>query len=287
MTPHIADPRHLVTCIKSLEMCDVAANSRVMQKVLHALKNKINELELDDIFFLSFLLKKAVEDPLAKAILIALPVVFETQLEVKLPQDDVDTLSNALEYAAKIKLPAPKLQFIANRLMQTDADTWTFRQTNNILFSFSEILNPDVSGLLPLMNMALERMAQLVDQCDQKKLYGVAKLIKQKFTSENPHWYNESLCEALATRMMESGKAPLHFVTTLAAAFTKTAYVNFEFLEFFSNQIAKPLPSNFRVNLLSYFAMANYKPENFETLMRDVLAHEEEMRKTPNEVFCM
>lgn len=283
LAPTLMTSKQLVTSLKTLMMCDVAPNSKVMQTVLHAIRNKVNELELEQVMYLSFLLKK-MDDPLARALRIALPVVFETQLEIQLPTDNTNAMCNALEYATKVQLPAAKLQFIANRLLGTHIDSWTSKNACAILSSLGRIQFPDEHGLLPLMDTALERLARLVDRADWKELDWVVTLMGDNHSYRNPFWFKESLCAALASRIVRDER-PLHNASNLARTFAKMAYANFEFLEYFSRLIVdSSSSSNLPSNVLTCFAVANYKPENFERLVDVVIAYENGMRERMGEV---
>ena len=173
---------------------------------------------------------------------VSLPAVYEKQLAVQLPTASITVLSQALQYATDVQLPAIKFQLIVNRLMQTRSDTWTDRQTIAVLRALERIENLEEHGLLPLMDTALEQMAQLVGQCDLKNLDWLVALTNN-FSHRNPYWYNESLCSALAERTVRE-KRPLHFTAALAQNFQRMAYVHIEFLEYYSKQIIGPLSRN-------------------------------------------
>ena len=49
----MVDAKNLVACFRTLFTIDVLPDSRVMQSILQALKEKVNELELKDTLFLN------------------------------------------------------------------------------------------------------------------------------------------------------------------------------------------------------------------------------------------
>lgn len=137
MAPTLFDTRIMIGCLKGLVVTDVASESRVAQSVLGAIKNRVNDLSLQQIIYLDQILRK-MDCPLAKALQIALPIVFETHLEEQLRTDHIPNMVLALEYAVNSRLPEQKIRYIISKLSQSQSNTWTSNQVCIILTSLSK-----------------------------------------------------------------------------------------------------------------------------------------------------
>lgn len=98
----MTDAADLVVCLKTLVFCQVASDSRIIQMILHTIKSRVNDLGLQQIIFLNFLLKR-LKSPLSDALIIALPVVFQSQLETQLEADKVKHMCDCLRYSVNIE----------------------------------------------------------------------------------------------------------------------------------------------------------------------------------------
>ena len=127
----------MIGCLKGLVVSDVASESRVTQSVLSAIKNRVNELSLQQIIYLDQILRK-MDSPLGNALQIALPIVFETHLEMQLRTDNISNMVLALEYAVNSRLPEQKIRYIISKLSQSQSNTWTPNQICSIFFSLSK-----------------------------------------------------------------------------------------------------------------------------------------------------
>lgn len=87
--------------IEILKICiyfKLPSHSILMQSLLQVIRTTINELSLQNIMFLNFLLKKMDSTPLQDALLIALPLVFEAQFPTKLDSQNIVNLIWSLRY---------------------------------------------------------------------------------------------------------------------------------------------------------------------------------------------
>lgn len=91
---------HVVKALKIFNQLQVPSSTMIMQSLLQLIRHFINDLSMQHIFFLSFLLKHMEPTHLSRAIATALPEVFKAQFELKLDKDDIKELKNALWFAS-------------------------------------------------------------------------------------------------------------------------------------------------------------------------------------------
>ena len=102
----------LIQSLKLLNLVDVPSSSFIVQSILQLIRCSINDLYLEQIYYLSFLLTRMEPTNLSKAILQALPEVFIAQLQFQIDQDSAKELSNALRYACNHNLDENIIRFI-------------------------------------------------------------------------------------------------------------------------------------------------------------------------------
>lgn len=269
VAPSMRDPQELVNYLKAMLLCKVGSNTRIVQTILQMLKGKINDLGIQQIIFLNFLLKK-LDGPLVDALKIALPIVFETQLRTQLDLDNVELMRESLHYATVVRSSPQTIMYIADGLYKSTP--WTPSQTCSIIWSLGKVRNLRDRGLLPLLDLALSRAGLAVDQCDEKELERTLAVIGENYSAKQKFWYKEKLCEATAERVVRE-KWPLEPSYTIGRTFSKMSFINLKFLDHLSSLIveAKNLSAIQAFHLISPFSVANYKPPNFQSMMDSLL----------------
>ena len=272
---NMTDVSSLVVCLKTLVFCHVAADSHIIQTLLHLIKSRVNDLELHQIIFLNFLLKK-IKCPLSDALIIALPVVFQTQLETQLDMQNVKLMCDSLRYAIDQRLSVNKVKFIADNLL-ANSRRWETNNVCGIIWSLGKVRNLSDYGLSPLLENALSRLAKLVYRLEKRDLERTLVVTGENYNSRSRHWYNEEVCRETAQRVVQE-QWPLSATSSVGRTFSKMSYVNFEFLDYYSALIAD---SNANLTMhphyvLAPFAVANYKPPNFDKMMAILLTYSSE-----------
>ena len=211
---------------------------------------------------------------LIQALKIALPMVFESNMETQLELDNRGLLLDAFQYACIHRFPQAKIQFIVQGLFASDPNSWSVHQVLSVLRSMDSIRNLTEIGLNPLLEASLQRLAVLVDECKPEDLLRVMTIIKRSFSgNENRSWFNQSLCEKLAERIVRE-RWPLEATSRVSWAFNVFPFAHSEFMEYLANIIVgcKSDASLIDPNLLLLFASTSYKPRNLETMMEVLLS---------------
>lgn len=106
-----------------------------------------------------------------------------------------------------------------------------------------------------------------MDKASSRDLDKMTIVMGQNFKFQKPYWFNESVCRAIAERLVRE-HWPLQTTTNVARTFSKMAFVHFEFLDHFSQVIVESDLSKFTqfAHSISCFAVANYRPKNFDAL---------------------
>lgn len=167
-------------------------------------------------------------------------------------------------------MPAPKIKFIVDNLLSYPM-TWETNQLCSVIWSLGKVRYLSENGILPLLEDSLNRLAKQVDSCDRKDLERTLVTLGENYTRKSQYWYNEELCKATIERVIRE-HWPLASMSVIGRTFSKMSYVNFDFLDYYSELIANS-SGNLSMHphyFLAPFAVANYKPSNFKEMM-DVL----------------
>lgn len=109
-----------IQAIKVLNLLQVPSTTAIMQSLLQLIRHSINDLSLQQIFYLSFLLRLMYQTPLNEAILKALPEVFVAQLEFQLDKENIKELKNALWFASSYVQDEKSIKYIVDALVKND-----------------------------------------------------------------------------------------------------------------------------------------------------------------------
>ncbi|CAG2065479.1 unnamed protein product, partial [Timema podura] len=90
-----------VEALKIISYMGVHSSSIIVQTLLQLIRHQVNDLSLKQIVFLEFVLKRMKSSSLTDALRIALPLVFEAQLETKIDRSNPSQLAELLYYSAQ------------------------------------------------------------------------------------------------------------------------------------------------------------------------------------------
>jgi hypothetical protein len=95
---------NLIEILKIVLFFKVPPTSIMVQSVLHLLKKDINDLNISEIIFLHMLCSKTKHEASIKAIQLALPIVFEANIKLKLDRENMGHVAEALDFSTSFKV---------------------------------------------------------------------------------------------------------------------------------------------------------------------------------------
>lgn len=126
----------LVDVLKCFGYLGVPSNSKIMTLVLGLISKQVNELTLQQIQFLDFVMKDMKVTPIVSALKIALPIVFEANLQRKCDFDDVPLMSDLLCFVSKRKMVGSADVLVQALIEKREA--LNVKDAQNIVFSMCE-----------------------------------------------------------------------------------------------------------------------------------------------------
>lgn len=106
-----------VTVLKAMVFFDIPTTSIIVQMILQMLRNSMPQLSLKGLSFLDFLLNKCENTPLVKALKIALPIIYETHLTVKLDRENIISIRDAFSFMSKRSTNAETFNILIHALL--------------------------------------------------------------------------------------------------------------------------------------------------------------------------
>lgn len=179
----------LINSIKCLSYLGVSVNSNIMQVMLQLMSKMINDMSLQQINFLQFLLKDLASCPLVDALRIALPIVFETQVYYKL-EDSLYSQVECLNFITKYNLSQATFDFVMSRIIK-NIDQLEPKIVKSLLLSlyynnystdkYIEIINK-------CLHMILNHIEHVVNLSDIEAI--LTRMIN-KYLNDSEVFYNE------------------------------------------------------------------------------------------------
>lgn len=168
----------------------VPSNSTIVQVLLQIVRHRVNELSLQQIIFVDFILNQMKPTPISDALLIALPIVFEIQLPIKMDRDNIFQLVDCLQYISKKKVSEKCVETIVGSILKCPAEI-DAKLAVGIIWSITDMKADEFFE--PLLNLALERLIPSMDTLSFSEIETTVGKLINKHTTKLNFYYNERL----------------------------------------------------------------------------------------------
>lgn len=98
-------PSDILDILKTLKFLNISTNSILSQTLLQIVSKTINELNINQLVFTSYLIRDAPSSPIVEALKISIPIVFNTNIRSKLNYGNVKSVTDALRFALSTRAP--------------------------------------------------------------------------------------------------------------------------------------------------------------------------------------
>lgn len=195
------DSHETIEALKVVTYVGVPSNSTIVQVLLQLLRHNINDLNLQQIIFLDFLLNNYEQVPLADALKIALPIVFDIQLKIKMNHENVHNLREYLHYASTHKISSKSVDLILSKLLCC-RDKYDGKVAKSIIWSLSD-LEPR-SGFDVLLKKNFEILRNSIDKLPFNDLDVTLKKVANSYRKyQYPFYRNKAFGEVCASYVVD------------------------------------------------------------------------------------
>lgn len=192
----------VMNSVKCLSYLGVSVNSNIMQMLLQLISKMINDMSLQQITFLHFLLKELSSCPLVDALKLALPIVFETQVQYKL-EDNLYWQVEFLNYIAKHRLSQETYDFVMSRIIR-NIDQISPKIVQNLLLCLY-YKHYSTEKYIDTINRCLQYyMNHLEYIADVSNLDAILSRMINKYSTDSELFYNEQFINTIMEFLMKN-----------------------------------------------------------------------------------
>lgn len=269
----------IIESLKIITYFKIPSDTLLIQSLLQVIRTTVNEISLRDIIFVHFLLKKMDGSPLRDALLIALPLIFETQLPTKLDPDDVHLLRSSLFFMNKTNINNPELYGIVIESLRKyeDLDIETAGSVLCSLYRMAHLPPIALQLLSTIQNITTTKAKEL----DVQRILWILNVVTYAVTNNKEYeaiLYNEAMIDAFVNSAISSN-ITFNDGIQLLRLLNMLNHTHMPFLEYLAAKCFK-MPDLLKdasyydmYNFLEGFVNADYKPVFWDTIRDAILAN--------------
>lgn len=271
------EQNEILTCIKVLNRLGVKSNTKMMQQLLHLLKDNLNLLTISQLAFLNLMLKQMDSTPLVDALLIAIPVVFNLQISDQLDHERPEEIQKIFHHITftEMKIGKKALLNIITALA-LHGNSLSLNVATSCMISLSRVPN-DVIQEQPAMKL-IENCLKILNSpqvifTDFNLVGSVLfkMIMRYKDTRYLEMFYNSTFFNKVADLVVQDDLG-FDKAFQVISAFNDISFVNYSLLDYMDKKIIQneSILKNMELGKLRVFisalSSANYKTENWEIL---------------------
>lgn len=107
-----------IEALKIFSFVGIPSTSLINQVLLQLVRKNVNQLSLQQIIFLDYLIRQFKNTPLSDALLIALPIVFEVHVTYQLDRENVTQVMDCLQYVSRKNVSDSTVELLVEALRQ-------------------------------------------------------------------------------------------------------------------------------------------------------------------------
>uniref|UniRef100_A0A1B6DKJ2 FAST kinase leucine-rich domain-containing protein n=3 Tax=Clastoptera arizonana TaxID=38151 RepID=A0A1B6DKJ2_9HEMI len=203
----------LIDALKFLGYIGIPATSKITQEILHLLSKHVNELSLQQITFLDFVMKDFVKTPLVTALKIALPIVFEAHLISTCDLENVIQLGDLLKFVSRRPIHEKCTRHIIEALTE-QRKMIDFKLAKSIIRSLCD-LKRKVQYDEILLHHSLDVLTDSINDLSFHEIDFVLTQVLSKYTLGYDYFYHEEFLNACSRYIIEKQCSFEHGIWTL------------------------------------------------------------------------
>jgi FAST kinase domain-containing protein 2 len=269
-----------IEALKVVSYVGVPADSTIFQVLLQLIRHNVNNLSLQQIMFLDFLLSQSKSSPLVDALKMALPLVFDIHLPIKMEYDNVALLSECLYFSSKHQLARESVERIVNALManqEFDAKT-----AKSLVWSICAMEADEV--FRPLMKKAIDSLVVHFDELTFTDVESTLTKLTHRYTKKSSYFYDETFYDSCANLVIDKDLGYKQSVYILRK-YARVNYFHKFLLDYMSRKVyenpevlANGDPSDI-YSIAVAASLTDYRPTHWDTV-RSLLANSENITRS-------
>ncbi|XP_038116452.1 uncharacterized protein LOC6046277 [Culex quinquefasciatus] len=258
--------------LKILTYFGVRSNSEIMTVLLQLLRHQINDVTLDHVVFLDFILKKMDQSPLVEALQLALPMLLQIQISYKMDHENVQQLVELFGFISQHR--------VSDRCVTNVVSALILHGSNLSGHQAADVLKVlvDFNSFEPLHLKLLENVFGALNGKIEEIGFKMMNYIMKKIVSKNldkyPMLYNEEFFQRCAQFVVESDVGLLNALY-FQKKLNKVAYIHVPLLDYISSMATNLsiVPTTSILAIVGAFSNANYRPANWDQVKVEIAKH--------------
>ncbi|KFM59698.1 FAST kinase domain-containing protein 2, partial [Stegodyphus mimosarum] len=186
-TVRFLEPQELISVYKCLVLLNIRNNTFVMQAVLKMIGTRLNEMNLNQLTFVNFLLSRQKHNPLVDGLRLALPLVLQVQIDQQLDSENMTEVTDCLQLACKSKLKPATIEKIVSTIIER-SPVLTPDQAMTIIFSLLNLETP-VDGYKELLNVSFGVLCKNIEILHLKEIIPVLRICRNQAFYHGPFFF--------------------------------------------------------------------------------------------------
>ena len=264
----IIDEKDAIVALKTFTYLGVPSTTTIYQIVLQLVRHNINNMTLNEIIFLEFLLAKVNPNALVDALRIALPIVFQVQLPVKMRGASPLRLAEYLLFAAKQKLPKTSVNLIVDELMTYRGRELEPKVAMSIVWSLCDAEYDEYHE--KLFSTVLQCLISNYDKLSFSDLDNTLTKLAFKYSIRYPMYYDEVFFDICGNAVVDEDKG-FEMGSFFFTKFLRVGHVHGNLINYMLEKIAEN-PSLVTCgdpqaiySVVCNLAMVEQRPEKIQT----------------------
>lgn len=175
----------------------------LMQTMLQMIRTQVNDLSLQQIIFLDFILRQFEQSsPLSEALIIALPIVFESQLRLKTDRENLAHVTDLLHYAVRNRIGESSVNFLLDNIivMTPDSKNISARTAISLIGSLCELRQNEM--LSPLLKRLLQVVTEHSGELEIRDLESILTKLILRYNTRHTYYFDAAFCKAIAEQVI-------------------------------------------------------------------------------------
>lgn len=197
------EPSEIIEILKILTYFEVPSNSAIFQILLQLIRQNINRLELNQVMFLDFVLEKSEKTHLSESLKLALPLVFQLQLNEQMDHENIPHLIELLKYSCHHDVPEKHINSILTCILLQNENIEP-NHIPSIMWSMCTLRNmrnsKQFSKLFPILS---QRLALKINEVPYEKLIPLINILKVAII-EMDSFYDANLFDAFSNYVIDN-----------------------------------------------------------------------------------
>ncbi|KAK4885237.1 hypothetical protein RN001_001508 [Aquatica leii] len=265
-----------IEALKVVSYLGVSPNSTIVQTLLQVIRYNINDLSLQQLMFLDFLLKQFKSSPLVEALLIAIPIVFEVHLPMHMDRGNVVNLIDYLQFISRKRVSEQCISLIVNNLNEyLENDNFLEpKLAKSIIWSICDMQENEFFE--SVLRRALNIVLSSIDSLTWQDLETTLSKLSVKYSSKCSYYYHDVFFDFCANYVTDKNLGFEEAIFTLRKLakvnHTNDNLLNYTCLKCYEdNTLLRNASQQNMSTLITSLVLSEFRPIHWDFIKKEII----------------